>query len=148
MEFEIRGFRSTDISEVARLFVQAYSNSTWNETWSFASAHQRISELTSASYSVALVCYIDKRIIGCIISDILSWHTGKQMEIKELFVSPHYRSLGIGQNLLKKMEEIGKARDVGEVFLLTNNSRQLGQFYEYMGYCTTNDIVRFTKDLH
>jgi hypothetical protein len=137
----IRGFQSTDISEVARLFVQAYSNSTWNETWSYASAYQRISELTSASYSVALVCYIDQRIMGCIISDILSWHTGKQMEIKELFVSPHYRSLGI------KMEEIGKARDVGEVFLLTNNSRKLGQFYEYMGYCTTNDIVRFVKIL-
>ena len=69
------------------------------------------------------------------------------MEIKELFVFPHYRSLGIGQKLLKKMEEIGKARDVGEVFLLTNNSRKLGQFYEYMGYCTTNDIVRFVKIL-
>lgn len=147
MHYQISQLQCNDLPEVSQLYMDAYSNSTWNEKWDYTNAHQRISELTSSSFILALVCRLDDRIVGCIILEILAWHTGKQMEIKELFVSPKYRNLGIGNRLVKQAEEIAKMRGVNEICLWTSTTRQLVSFYTRMGYCQTTELIRFSKNV-
>lgn len=145
MNYQIRQLCQDDVPAIARLYIEAYSDSIWQEKWHYEDAYQRINELRSSPVNVGLICHINGIIVGCIISEILSWHTGKQLEIKEVFVSPKYRNRGIGRSLVMKMEEIGKERNVREFFLWTNNGRQLTHFYKRIGYNTSNNVIQLIK---
>lgn len=147
MHYHIRPICPGDVPAIARLYMESYSDSTWQETWSYEGAHQRIFELTSSRVNIGLICLDHDVVIGCIIAEVLSWHTGKQMEIKEVFVSPNYRDLGIGSSLIVEAERIGKERNVCEIFLWTNNDRKLTQFYKHCGYQSSNNVIQLIKQI-
>ena len=147
MQYHLRPIFPDDVPAVARLYMEAYSDSAWQETWSYEDAHQRISELMSSCVNIGLVCLDYNVVIGCLIAEVLSWHTGKQMEIKEVFVSPKYRNLGIGSGLVVEAERIGKERNVSEFFLWTNNNRKLTQFYNHCGYQSSSNVIQLIKQI-
>ncbi|MBQ8618574.1 MAG: GNAT family N-acetyltransferase [Clostridia bacterium] len=147
MQYHIRPIYPGDVPAIARLYMESYADSTWQEIWSYENAHQRIFDLTSSLINIGLICLVDDIVIGCIIAEVLSWHTGKQMEIKEVFVSPNYRDQGIGSSLIIEAERIGKERNVGEFFLWTNNDRKLTQFYRHCGYRSSNNVIQLVKQI-
>lgn len=148
MSYKIRKLRQGDIPKVAHTYMEAYSNSVWGEAWNHEDALCRIHELSSSPCCRALICESDNNeIVGCIFCEILSWHTGKQLEIKEVFVSSNYRGRGIGSELVKSVEDMGKKEGVSELFLWTNSCRELKDFYKSMGYYTCNEVVQFIKKM-
>lgn len=146
MDFSIREFCERDIPELARIYVEAYTNSVWCETWKYEDALQRIRELTASPCIRTMICERnDQSIIGCIICELLTWHTGKQIEIKEVFVSSEFRGQGVGTNLIKRIESIGKDEGVTELYLWTNNCRELKDFYLGLGFSTCKDVIQLIK---
>lgn len=146
MSYKIRELQQIDIPKIAHTYIEAYTNSVWGEAWDYEAALCRIHELSSSPCCRALICESNNNeIVGCIFCEILSWHTGKQIEIKEVFVSSKYRGIGVGSKLVKSVEELGKIEGVSELLLWTNCCKELKSFYESMGYYTCKEVVQFIK---
>lgn len=146
MSYKIRELRQADIPIVAHIYVEAYAHSLWGEEWNYDDALYRMKELLASPCYRALICESDdNEIVGCIFCEILRWHTGKQLEIKEVFVSSNHRRRGIGSKLVKSIENLGKKEGVGEFFLWTSGCSDLKEFYTRIGYYTCNETVQFVK---
>lgn len=145
MELEVRELILDDIPKAANVYVKAYAEGDWNEKWVYEDASQRIYEIFSSPHCKGGVCVLKEEVIGCILFEILTWHTGKQLEIKEIFVTPSFQRKGIGKKLLKYAEIVGKGIGVSELFLWTNKSETLINFYSKLGYqddCNTTQFIK------
>lgn len=108
MDLKLRELIMNDIQIVANVYVKAYAEEDWNEKWNCEDAAQRIDEIVSSPQCKGGVCELEGKIVGCILFEILTWHTGKQLEIKEIFVAPDFQRRGIGRKLLEYAETLGK----------------------------------------
>ena len=145
MDLELRELIMDDIPKVADVYVKAYAEGDWNEKWACKDAAQRVYEIISSPHCKGGICVLNQEIIGCILFEILTWHTGKQLEIKEIFVTPAFQRKGIGKKLLEYAEIIGKGVGVSELFLWTNKSEALTNFYSKLGYqddCSTTQFIK------
>ena len=145
MDLELRELIMDDIPKVADVYVKAYAEGDWNEKWACKDAAQRVYEIISSPHCKGGICVLNQEIIGCILFEILTWHTGKQLEIKEIFVTPSFQRKGIGKKLLEYAEIIGKGVGVSELFLWTNKSEALTNFYSKLGYqddCSTTQFIK------
>lgn len=145
MDLELRELTMDDIPKVANVYVNAYAEGEWNEEWVCEDAAQRVYEIISSPHCKGGICVLNEEVIGCILFEILTWHTGKQLEIKEIFVIPSFQRKGIGKKLLEYAEIIGKGVGVSELFLWTNKSETLINFYSKLGYqddCNTTQFIK------
>lgn len=145
MDLELRELILDDIPKAANVYVKAYAEGDWNEKWVCKDAAQRIYEIISSPHCKGGICILNEKIIGCILFEILTWHTGKQLEIKEIFVTPSFQRKGVGKKLLEYAENVGKEVGVSEVFLWTNKSKILINFYSQLGYqddCNTTQFIK------
>ena len=127
--------------------MEAFTDSVWDEDWTYENALCRINELLSSSCVRVLVCEENsKDIVGCAIFETLSWHSGKQIEVREIFVKPCSRKKGIGTELIKRIETIGKQENATCYFLWTNNNTELTDFYMKLGYTTNKNVVQLYKE--
>lgn len=145
MEFELRELVKKDIHDVAKIYVSAYANGIWNELWTFDMAQQRIYEMFSSPQYMGYVAISNRNIIGCIICEILTWYTGKQMEVKEIFVIPSYQKMGIGKKLIDGVNIKAKEMGVTEVFLWTKKGKSLMSLYSDVGFQVNQEVVQFIK---
>lgn len=145
MDLKLRALNKNDIPIVANIYVKAYAEGDWNEKWDYEDAVQRISEIVSSPQCKGGVCELEGKIVGCILFEILTWHTGKQVEIKEIFVAPDFQGSGIGKNLLNYAETLGNEVGTSELFLWTNKSKRLIDFYSRAGYCEDTKTIQLIK---
>lgn len=89
-----------------------------------------------------LGAFIDDKLIGC----VLATFDGRKGWINRLAVSPGYRRLGIGQQLIDAAEKALKKRgsSVIGVLIFDTNTPSLSLF-EKMGYSIHNDIRYVSK---
>jgi N-acetylglutamate synthase-like GNAT family acetyltransferase len=145
MKQQIRTLEQSDLDAVVKLFMSSYADDTWAEKWQPVDAYRRITEISFLPEAIALVYIEDKEILGCIICTLMSWHTGKQLEVKEIFVSPSHQKRGIGNMLIKQVEALVSNLNVTELFLWTKSDPKLISFYEKCGYAVAKDTVQMFK---
>lgn len=145
MDFVLRDLMESDIHEVSKIYVEAYAEGMWNELWNYNTAKKRISEMFSSPQYRGYVAILNREIVGCIICEILTWHTGKQLEVKEIFVFPQYQKKGIGKKLINYIKKIAKESGVTEVYLWTKKEQSLMEFYSDIGFCGNYEVVQFMK---
>ena len=145
MDFELRELTKNDIHAVSKIYVAAYAKGIWNEIWTHDIAEQRIFEMFSSPQYRGYVAVSNRNIIGCIICEILTWHTGKQMEVKEIFVLPKYQKMGVGKKLISSIKVVAKEIGVTEVFLWTKSGQSLMGFYSDVGFQVNHEVVQFIK---
>ena len=141
----IRRINQNDIPEVSHIFTRAYSGEDWQEQWSYETAKERIQELLSLPHGIGFVYVFNGVITGCMICEVVTWCTGKQLEIKELFVDPTYQKNGIGKSFMDYINGFVSEHGITNVFLWTNNSRSLINFYTRTGYRVDTTVIRFEK---
>ncbi len=91
---------------------------------------------------------VDKNVVGFISLHVHHYlhHHRDTGEIVELVVLPSYRSMKIGEQLLKHVEQKARELDLEEIELSTSTYRKKAQhFYEAHGY--VKDHYNYTKDL-
>lgn len=145
MEWKITECNISDLLILSKVYSEAYNKSTWNEKWDNDLAYCRLSELLASPNVFSFVCRVNETIAGAVFFELLTWHTGKQMEIKELFVLPDVRGKGIGKALLKSAEKYSSSRGALEGFLWTSTCDVLHKFYNGNGYSRNNDVVQLSK---
>lgn len=145
MNYQLRALDSKDMDAVTKLFMSAYDDEVWSEKWQPEEAYNRINEIISSPEAFALVYVEDNEILGCILCTLMSWHTGKQLELREFFVSPSHQNRGIGGMLMKQLEASVSELGVSELFLWTKNDPKLVNFYKKIGYGVVEDTIQMAK---
>ena len=101
------------------------------------SSESEIAESLSVSPEIVMVAEQDGALVGFLcahISRSMCYQTARG-EIRELFVSPMYRKLGVGRGLLEEAERYFWEKRISVVTLYTSVSNAGAQtFYERCGY--------------
>jgi N-acetylglutamate synthase-like GNAT family acetyltransferase len=145
MSYSIRKYLKSDLEAVSKLYILAYSDDVWNEQWQLIDASNRITEITDSHGALAFVCEEDNKILGCVLGTVMSWHIGKQLEVKEFFVSPRHQDKGVGYCLMKQIDLLAPQLGVSEVFLWTKRAPKLLGLYQKCGYHFAEDTVELIK---
>lgn len=151
MNYQIRRATDEDLDSLAHMFISAFAGEPWYETWQFERAKERILEVLSSRKSLCFVYEEDNVIMGCTLWLLMSWHTGFQLEGKELFVDPKHQRRGIGQKLIRHVETVASGLGVTELFLWTTRTGgstdpdRLIDFYEKLGFNISEDRVVMVK---
>ena len=150
MHRQIRNVNIEDLDALAKMYMSAYACEPWCEMWKYDQAYERVTEVVFSQKSLCFVYEEDKLIKGCVLCMLMSWHTGKQLEIKELFVDSLYHNQGIGKRLVHHIESLVFEYDISEIFLWamkTRENHKLVALYKRLGYKTDVKMVAMVKML-
>lgn len=136
-----------DLVEVTRLFIDAYSKPPWNEKWDYNKAFIRTKEVFDTNNSICVVCVIEDSIVGAILSLLIPWTNGYQLEIRDFFIDTRYQNKSIGSSMLTKLRGFLTTNERIEIVLNTKRDNKLQHFYEKNGFFLNNDIIYYTKKL-
>ena len=132
--------RPADIEDADQIysFVCALEENTFDRT---TFRKQYANHIRNADYRYLVATEMRGNIIGYISchSQVLLHHGGKVYEIQEFFVDEHYRSLGVGKQLMQAIEEYAWSGD-GKSFEVTVNlkRRRAVEFYLSTGFALTH----------
>jgi GNAT superfamily N-acetyltransferase len=145
---QIRFVNSSDLDALVNIYISAYKGAPWNESWRRKQASSRVNDLIAASNAICIVFSDDTITKGCLVFNVSPWHTGNQIEIREMFIDPRFQRQGIGRALLKHVEKITIDMDIFEIILYTMNrsdDHKLSDFFEKQGYKLENERVFMSK---
>lgn len=146
-ELLIRQMYASDIPEAAKIFINAYAYEPWNENWTEEDAIARITDYFNYPNSRCYVAFLGNDMMGGILCDVLRWHKGKQIEIKELFIQPDIQNKGIGSALFSKMETEAAKECIGEIIFWTDIHPKMQSFYTKNGCKILDDNVIMHKNI-
>lgn len=150
MNCQIRKALYDDVDSLARVFVAAFAGEPWYEAWQFETAKERIFEVLSSPKSLCFVYQENDVIMGCTLSVLISWHTGFQLEGKELFVDPQHQKRGIAEKLMRHVETVASDLGVTEAFFWTmreQGSSRLLNFYRKLGFDIAEERAVMVKSV-
>jgi N-acetylglutamate synthase-like GNAT family acetyltransferase len=151
MSYLIRKAEQNDLDRLAQIYINAYAGEPWFETWQFEKAKERIAEVLLSSKSLCFIYEENSIIMGCSLCMIMTWHTGLQLEGKELFVDPQYQKKGIAGKLVHYVESMTADLGITEFFFWTmrnkyrNNPDKLFNYYKKMGYDIAEERIVMIK---
>lgn len=98
---------------------------------------------------VIFFVYRDEKVYGFLSFVVHHYlhHNGNTGEIVELVVDPNKRGMGIGSQLIRKIEELAKLKNLEQIELSTSTYRtEAHRFYEKHGYVKSH--YNYTKELN
>lgn len=151
---EIREFKTDEIDKLIDLSVESINACCTKDYsgeqikyWGTISVPKIFKQIKENPDSfLGLVSTVQSEISGCCFFDLIN------KDIKCLYVKPKFLNQKVGKNLMFKIEELAKERNINEVEL--DASFNAIKFYESLGYsqiksdkCTKIPSVKMKKDL-
>jgi aminoglycoside 6'-N-acetyltransferase I len=133
----------TEISRLTDLFIRAFSEQPYNETWTNELALKRLTETYRSGKGFCLYAQTDK-VVGLIFCRTQTWHDGVHLIVEDAAVDTSYREKGVGKLLVKSLEDIARKNKIMAIDLLSN-TKAIG-FWKKLGYAT-DGYVQLTKKL-
>ena len=97
--------RKSDLSELAKIYIEVYQVFDVGEKWNKETAYNLIAFWFKLQPDLCFVAEYNNKIVGAFTATVKPWWDGKHLIIEEIFVSPQYQKYGIGSTLAKKMFE-------------------------------------------
>ena len=144
-EFIVRSGRRDDAADAARLWVQSAAEHTAHDpvyaTTPDAEKTMRrfLADLTTSSLSFLFVAVLDDETIGFISGDLRegspTFHPKTWASVDDVYVTPEYRSLGVGHALLENVRSWAHDKGASGISLQVAAANERGRrFYERLGF--------------
>lgn len=143
MKLKIRKAKKEDFKEIAEILKKESSKKPYNEEYKIKTA---LKEITQCAKDELYIATNKKEIIGFIASNI-TIDNKKKAYIKELWLKPIYQRKGIGQTLVKFIEEKYKKKGISIIRLVTNKNAKAFKFYKKIKYKEYKALVFMEKKL-
>jgi aminoglycoside 6'-N-acetyltransferase I len=144
---DIKPIHENNIEDCAKVFIQAYNQSPWNYSWNINDAIIYLQEHTSSPQFVGFVLLINDQIAGAILAHTKTWWTSKQLFIDELFVSPQFQKMGLGDKLMTHIENYAISNDLQTITLMTHKYMPAMAFYAKKDFLHAEPFVMLFKNL-
>ena len=136
-----------NINECVYAFIKAYNGAPWNYNWTHDKAKQYLAEYMSSGQFVGFVIYDEGEVIGAVLGHTKTWWTNKQLMIDEFFVSAEKQGKGYGKKLLAHCNQFAIQNDITTTVLMTNKYMPAFNFYNKIGYTSTEQYVFMFKQV-
>lgn len=141
----MRAGRRDDAADAARLWVQsAEEHTTHDPIYATSSGAEKtmrnfLADLTTSSHSFLFVAVLDDETIGFISGDLRegspTFHPKTWASVDDVYVTPQYRSLGVGRALLENVESWARDKGANGISLQVAAANRRGRdFYDRLGF--------------
>ena len=146
---QIRPLKTSDIAAIMQLHRELGWNPAFKDDGS--TLRQRLEELTGEENALLLVAEIDRRVVGYIHGEIVTYllFAGREMLMSEVFVMASERGKGVGRALINTIEAEAVRRKCFRISVLNSRERESYKrgFYPSLGYEERTQTAYFTKRL-
>jgi len=129
----IRPLTMGDVHECARLYVEVFQSSPWNETWPLHDARTRLRDFLAAPGAAGVGLLDDSELIGFALGRRERSMGEDHFYLQEMCVHPDRQRQGHGGSLLQGLMD--HVRGIAQWYLLTARSSAAAEFY------TRNDFT-------
>lgn len=136
-----------DINELAKIYVDTFNSSPWNDEWSIETASKRLKQMINCEGFYGIMAYEEGILCGMILGSEEQFYNGIMFNIKEFCVKNELRNKGIGSKILIEFEKRLKNKDITEVVLFTSRDDGTEGFYQRRGLKSYNSMVMMGKEL-
>lgn len=131
MELKERFYKKEDLERLAEIYLEAFNNEPWNDSWTIEHIKERLSDFTEEKNTIAVVAENENNVVlGAIIGRKERFFDGIHFEILDLFVDRKIKGQGIGKFLISSLEKELKKINIRKVYLRTLNVKEMTGFYE------------------
>lgn len=129
------------------IYAEAFSGEPWNDSWSVEDATVHVRELLENKEAYGLEYIWQDQIAGFVLGTSMLFHDGRVFVINDLAVARAYHGQGIATQLMERLIEDMKSRDIKRMHLITAGQGKLPKFYEKFGFAKENYIILMGKDM-
>lgn len=137
----------SSIEQCIELYMSVFNHAPWNETWTYESAKERLSDLINTPKFIGFLLVDNENLIGFIAGNSKKSFAGFTFYIAELCINNQIQGKGNGSKLLGYLEQELKKKEIQSVYLLTATGGLAETFYLKNGYEINRDRVVIKKNL-
>jgi GNAT superfamily N-acetyltransferase len=147
MPINLRRITGGEALKSTAIIVQAYAQAPWHEEWSVENATLRLSELVTTPGCLAWAAFEAEDPIGFAFGLPHTSAIGRGLHVAEIAILPGHQRKGIGTRLLRRLEE--EARNIGylHVWLVSQQTGGVAEYYRRCGYSQSSKLRVYTKRL-
>lgn len=135
------------VEQCIELYISVFNSDPWNETWTYTSAKERLTDLLDTPKFLGFLLYEKDNLIGFIAGNSKKSYAGLTFYLAELCINNRIQGKGYGTKLLLSLEEELQKRDIQNLYLLTANGGAAETFYLKNGYETNENRIVMRKNL-
>ncbi|MGG4471453.1 GNAT family N-acetyltransferase [Paenibacillus alvei] len=135
------------IEQCIELYISVFNSEPWNETWTYPSAKERLTDLLDTPKFLGFLLYEKGDLIGFIAGHSKKSYAGSTFYLAELCINNRIQGKGYGTKLLNCLEDELQKRDIQSLYLLTANGGAAEMFYLKNGYEINENRVVMRKTL-
>ncbi|MHB8209253.1 GNAT family N-acetyltransferase [Mucilaginibacter sp.] len=134
-----------NIKDGVPIFLKSYNQPPWNYNWTFEKAEKYLLEYLGCKQFIGFILYDQDQAAGLILAHKKTWWTNQQLMIDEFFITPEKQRMGYGKKLLGFCEQYAAENQIESIVLMTNKYMPSYDFYDNIGYITTEQYVFMFK---
>lgn len=137
---DLKLFVNDDLDGATDLFVRAFAEEPWNETWSTARARRRLSDILHAPGFLGVSAYRETALVGFAMGRIEPYRDQDHFCLHEMCVDPEAQRQGVGTRIMQQLHTILSANGCTQVYLLTAGDSSAEHFCGRNGYAPARRI--------
>ncbi len=137
----------SDLEACTRLYVDVFNGDPWNDQWTYATAHKRLSDiLITPGFVGFLATEVDTgSLIGLAMGNRERWYDGTDFFfLKEMCVRADRQRQGVGGQLLQALDEALRP-SVSLTILLTGAGGETESFYTKHGFSASKGMIMMSR---
>ncbi|TRZ39179.1 GNAT family N-acetyltransferase [Niallia circulans] len=93
------------LEQCIELYISVFNSEPWNETWTYSSAKERLTDLLHTPKFLGFLLYVKGNLIGFIAGNSKKSYAGLTFYLAELCINNRIQGKGYGTKLLLSLEE-------------------------------------------
>ncbi len=139
----IRKATKKDINQIARLMLEEFKRPPFNERASINAVLKSLNFYFRIGK--AFVAVDNKKVVGVLVFKVEQYWEGPVMIIEDLAVKEEFKKLGIGKELMAKVESYAKKNEIRKIHFSTHKKSPAVRFYKKQGYSISRNVVSMGK---
>ncbi len=136
-------------SELAQLYFDNVRSNAFHSHYTYTEAYEKINDLIGHlrdNTAVVFGAFDDEKIVGFIWSYVHQFREEKRMYVSEIRVKEEYRKHGIGNQMMRMVEDKAREMGLGAVYLHAEaNNPEALRFYKVVGFC--EERIQMRKEI-
>jgi aminoglycoside 6'-N-acetyltransferase I len=137
----IRELIQSDIPSCAEILCRVYNNDLWQCRWDNQVAQEYLTDVYQNKKFLGYIIEEEGRIIGALFAHEKVWWNNSEVFIEEMFISPEFQRMGLGEKLLGEVEKYVRMRNLAGITLSTNKYAPAHTFYAKNEFVDCEHVV-------
>ncbi|MGG3497830.1 GNAT family N-acetyltransferase [Peribacillus simplex] len=144
---EMLPLTSENLEQCIELYMNVFNREPWNESWTYETAEERLSDLLHPPKFLGFLFHIDHNPVGFVAGNSKVSYQGLTFYLAELCVNNEMQGKGRGSKMLQFLEDELQKREIKSLYVLTANDGLAEAFYLKNDYVVIEDRVVMKENL-